>query len=59
LRVAQFSKQHDFVGDQAHLLNQANAASDQRWCLDYGGEPFAPGTRMEYTDEFVVDMTRI
>ncbi|MGA8304699.1 MAG: carboxypeptidase regulatory-like domain-containing protein [Candidatus Acidiferrales bacterium] len=44
-----------FVPDGAHLLNNAiggvlrsvNVAQN-------GGEPFAPGTRMEYTDEFVV-----
>jgi hypothetical protein len=44
-----------FVPDSAHLLNQATggvAASPQIGLN--GSEPYAPGTRFEYTDEFVV-----
>jgi hypothetical protein len=49
----------DFVGDQAHLLNQANGGIPiNAGALITGGEPFAPGTRMEYTDEFVVGYDR-
>src|SRR5260370_3928963 len=45
----------NFIPDSAHLLNNATggvpiAGGD----LVSGGEPFAPGTRMEYTDEFLV-----
>jgi hypothetical protein len=49
----------DFIGDQAHLLNQANGGIPiNAGGLITGGEPFAPGTRMEYTDEFVVGYDR-
>jgi len=49
----------DFVGDQAHLLNQADGGIPiNAGALITGGEPFAPGTRMEYTDEFVVGYDR-
>jgi hypothetical protein len=44
-----------FVPDAAHLLNQAagGVSSGVNVGLS-GGEPFQPGVRMEYTDEFVV-----
>jgi hypothetical protein len=49
----------DFVGDQAHLLNLANGGIPvSAGALITGGEPFAPGSRMEYTDEFVVGYDR-
>jgi hypothetical protein len=49
----------DFVGDSAHLLNQATGGIPiPAGGLITGGEPFAPGTRMEYTDEFVVGYDR-
>src|SRR6266567_4876982 len=49
----------DFVGDSAHLLNQATGGIPiSGGGLITGGEPFAPGTRMEYTDEFVVGYDR-
>lgn len=49
----------DFVGDQAHLLNLANGGIPiASGALVTGGEPFAPGTRMEYTDEFLVGYER-
>ncbi len=49
----------DFVGDSAHLLNQANGGIPiASGALITGGEPFAPGTRMEYTDEFLVGYDR-
>jgi hypothetical protein len=49
----------DFVGDSAHLLNQASGGIPiSGGGLITGGEPFAPGTRMEYTDEFVVGYDR-
>lgn len=49
----------DFVGDSAHLLNQATGGIPiNAGGLITGGEPFAPGTRMEYTDEFVVGYDR-
>lgn len=45
-----------FVPDAAHLLNNAiggipSAANIE---IQSGGEPFVPGTRFEYNDEFVV-----
>jgi hypothetical protein len=48
-----------FVGDSAHLLNQASGAAGTGITIPAGGlitggEPFAPGTRMEFTDEFLV-----
>ena len=46
-----------FVPDAAHLLNQATNGIPigARGLVNGGGsDPFAPGTRMEYTDEFVV-----
>ena len=45
----------DFIPDSAHLLNQANGGIPiASGPLVTGGEPFAPGTRMEFTDEFLV-----
>jgi hypothetical protein len=44
-----------FVPDPAHLLDQASGGVNASPSIAIsGGEPFAPGTRMEYTDEFVV-----
>jgi hypothetical protein len=49
-----------FVPDAAHLLNQppksgaTGGVPIAAGALVSGGEPFAPGTRMEYTDEFLV-----
>lgn len=44
-----------FVPDAAHLLNQANGGVGTAVNVGLsGGEPFQPGIRMEYTDEFVV-----
>jgi hypothetical protein len=49
----------NFVPDSAHLLNQANGGIPiPAGALVSGGEPFAPGTRMEYTDEFLVGYER-
>jgi len=49
----------DFVGDSAHLLNLANGGIPiSSGALITGGEPFAPGTRMEFTDEFLVGYDR-
>ena len=49
----------DFTGDSAHLLNQANGGIPvPAGGLISGGEPFAPGTRMEFTDEFLVGYDR-
>ena len=54
-----------FVGDSAHLLNlvdnQVTGASGIQipaGSLITGGEPFAPGTRIEFTDEFLVGYDR-
>jgi hypothetical protein len=54
-----------FVPDSAHLLNLAVDASGNNigiptgaGCLCSSGEPFAPGTRMEYTDEFLIGYDR-
>jgi hypothetical protein len=54
-----------FIGDQAHLLNLATGKggvgtgiSIPAGALVTGGEPFAPGTRMEFTDEFLVGYDR-
>ena len=44
-----------FVPDGAHLLNNASGGVARSVNVaQNGGEPFQPGTRMEYTDEFVV-----
>ena len=49
----------DFTGDSAHLLNLANGGIPvASGALITGGEPFAPGTRMEFTDEFLVGYDR-
>ncbi len=57
----------DFVGDSAHLLNLATDAMGnsigipKRARFFSSGlflEPFAPGTRMEFTDEFLVGYDR-
>lgn len=52
-----------FIGDSAHLLNQASGVGGTgiqipAGGLITGGEPFAPGTRMEFTDEFLVGYDR-
>jgi hypothetical protein len=45
----------NFIPDSAHLLNLATGGIPiPAGALVTGGEPFAPGTRMEYTDEFLV-----
>jgi outer membrane receptor for ferrienterochelin and colicin len=45
----------NFIPDSAHLLNDATGGVPiSGGDLVSGGEPFAPGTRMEYTDEFMV-----
>src|SRR5260370_27338818 len=44
-----------FQPDSAHLLNNATGGIPiSAGKLVSGGEPFAPCTRMEYTDEFLV-----
>jgi Carboxypeptidase regulatory-like domain/TonB-dependent Receptor Plug Domain len=44
-----------FQPDSGHLLNNATGGIPvSAGGLVSGGEPFAPGTRMEYTDEFLV-----
>jgi len=44
-----------FVPDAGHLLNQASGGINNAVNVGIsGGEPFQPGIRMEYTDEFVV-----
>jgi Carboxypeptidase regulatory-like domain len=51
----------DFVGDSAHLLNQATGGVPKNAGYLSSGqflEPFAPGTRMEFTDEFLVGYDR-
>jgi len=49
----------DFVPNSANLLNQANGGIPiASGALVTGGEPFAPGTRMEFTDEFLVGYDR-
>jgi hypothetical protein len=49
----------NFIPDSAHLLNQASGGIPiPAGALVSGGEPFAPGTRMEYTDEFLVGYER-
>ena len=49
----------DFVGDSAHMLNNATGGIPiSAGSLVTGGEPFAPGTRMEFTDEFLVGYDR-
>src|SRR5712691_1366261 len=48
-----------FQPDSGHLLNNASGGIPiSAGGLVSGGEPFAPGTRMEYTDEFVVGYER-
>jgi len=48
-----------FIGDSAHLLNQATGGIPiASGALITGGEPFAPGTRIEFTDEFLVGYDR-
>ncbi|GAC1625177.1 MAG: hypothetical protein PVS2B2_23380 [Candidatus Acidiferrum sp.] len=44
------------ITDAAHLLNKANGGINKRPVVSAqsGGEPFVPGTKMEYNDEFVV-----
>src|SRR6266571_284814 len=43
-----------FTPDSAHLLNKATNGIGNGVNVGLsGGEPFAPGTRMEYTDEYV------
>jgi len=43
-----------FTPDSAHLLNKATDGIGNAVNVGLsGGEPFAPGTRMEYTDEYV------
>jgi len=57
----------DFVGDSAHLLNKAVDAGGNNVGIPRNAgflssglfnEPFAQGTRMEYTDEFLVGYDR-
>jgi hypothetical protein len=51
----------DFVGDSAHLLNNAAGGIAKNATFFSSGlfnEPFATGTRMEYTDEFLVGYDR-
>lgn len=51
----------DFVGDSAHLLNQAAGGVNKNAGFFSSGlflEPFAQGTRMEFTDEFLVGYDR-
>jgi Carboxypeptidase regulatory-like domain len=51
----------DFVPDSAHLLNQASGGVNKNAGFLSSGlnlEPFAIGTRMEYTDEFLVGYDR-
>ena len=51
----------DFVGDSMHLLNNASGGIQKNARFFSSGlflEPFAPGTRMEYTDEFLVGYDR-
>jgi hypothetical protein len=48
-----------FVPESANLLNLATGGIPiPAGGLFSGGEPFAPGTRMEYTDEFLVGYDR-
>jgi hypothetical protein len=46
----------NFIPDAAHLLNNANGGipTPASLSIQSGGEPFTPGIRMEYNDEFVV-----
>jgi Carboxypeptidase regulatory-like domain len=46
----------NFVPDAAHLLNEATGGIAKPVSIEVqsGGEPFTPGIRMEYNDEFVV-----
>jgi Carboxypeptidase regulatory-like domain/TonB dependent receptor len=49
----------DFVPNSANLLNLADGGIPTgAGCLCSNGEPFAPGTRMEFTDEFLVGYDR-
>jgi Carboxypeptidase regulatory-like domain len=45
-----------FVPDSAHLLNNATGGIPKSVSISIqaGGEPFTPGIRMEYNDEFVI-----
>jgi Carboxypeptidase regulatory-like domain len=45
-----------FMPDAAHLLNNATGGIPKPVSIEIqsGGEPFTPGIRMEYNDEFVV-----
>ena len=46
----------NFVPDAAHLLNEATGGINKAVSISIqdNGEPFTPGIRMEYNDEFVV-----
>lgn len=46
----------NFIPDAAHLLNRATGGINKAVSLSIqdNGEPFTPGIRMEYNDEFVV-----
>lgn len=46
----------NFIPDAAHLLNRASGGINKGASLSVqdNGEPFTPGIRMEYNDEFVV-----
>jgi hypothetical protein len=51
----------NFVGDSAHLLNNATGGVPKNATFFSSGlflEPFAAGTRMEFTDEFLVGYDR-
>ena len=51
----------DFVGDSAHMLNNATGGVPKNARFFSSGlflEPFAPGSRMEFTDEFLVGYDR-
>src|SRR5439155_4821459 len=46
----------NFIPDAAHLLNNAigGIPTPASLSIQSGGEPFTPGIRMEYNDEFVI-----
>ncbi len=53
----------DFVGDQAHFINTPNGGGGITKNANFlssgaNNEPFATGSRMEYTDEFLVGYDR-
>jgi len=53
----------DFIGDQAHFLNTPNGGGGITKNANFlssgvNNEPFATGSRMEYTDEFLVGYDR-